>query len=320
MFRYSTEYASALWSTIERFTLLHPYKILQGQVAETYATYADVVKRYSEAVKRTISPLTKEYLDEHPEVADQNVALLKNSIELWRTARSTTDAVSPLLYHYSWHCLNSFFAYTLFQWEPQHSSSHGVTVILKDKLEDIQIRISHTEKSLFQRLIDTWTLLAVPLAFSPLLPMVKNEKLDFAPNKNYLPERAVDGSWQLSLPKLLAFDPTKFENDLYSQDAKRELPSCRGGFSSPNATLKGYLVFFVASTLARYRPVKWHSILAGETSEESDFASHSHQALQQCTVGGTTYAEGFLAQINSVFNDIEERRFKLSDGEGKILK
>jgi hypothetical protein len=222
MFQYSTEYASALWLTIERLTLHYPYVTFQEQVADSYAPYTDVVKRYSDTVKRRIFPLEKGYLRAHPEVADQNIALLKNSIELWRIAGSTSGAVAPLLYHYSWHCLNSFFAYTLFQWEPTHSTSHGVNVFPNDKHDEIKIRINHSEKSLFQRLIDTWTLLGVPLAFSPFLPVVKNGKLDFIPNINYPLDKSEE-SGQLSLPQLLTFSPEEFESTLYKQDTNREL-------------------------------------------------------------------------------------------------
>ena len=320
MFRYSTEYTSALWSIIERLTLLHPYTTFQEQVADAYTPYAYVVKRYSDVVRRQIHPLGKEYLRKHSEVAHQNVALLKNSIELWRKARSTSDAVAPLLYHYSWHCLNSFFAYTLFRWEPQHSSSHGVKVVLNDKQEDIRVQIQHTGKSLLQRLIDTWTLLGVPLAFSPFLPNINNGEMNFVPNSNYLPNKLQNESGYLPLPQLLTFDPEKFENDLFTQDTKRELPYTPRGISSPNATLKSYLVFFVASTLARYRPVQWHSILGGKTKEDSEFALFSNEALKQYTGGGTPSQEGFLAQVNHIFNDIKDGHFKFIDRDGQLLR
>jgi hypothetical protein len=38
---------------------------------------------------RAIHPISVEYLDKNPEVAEENVALLKNAIELWRSAAQT---------------------------------------------------------------------------------------------------------------------------------------------------------------------------------------------------------------------------------------
>lgn len=150
MFRLSVEQATAPWVLFEELILRHPYVVFQEQAVEAYAPYANVVERYSGTVGRSIKALTKRWLKDHSQIADQNISLLKNSMELWRTARSTSDAVAPMLYHYSWHCFNSFFAYTFFRWEPPHASSHGVTVIPSDNLAEIKIRISHTTKASFK--------------------------------------------------------------------------------------------------------------------------------------------------------------------------
>ena len=80
-----------------------------------YTPFHKSVEIYSEKVKREVFPITEEYLKKNPEVSKQNVALLKNAMELWREATHTTDAVAPIRYHYSWHCFNSFFIYTFFQ-------------------------------------------------------------------------------------------------------------------------------------------------------------------------------------------------------------
>jgi hypothetical protein len=148
--------------------------------------------------------------------------------------------------------------------------------------------------------------------------MVKDKEIVFVPSKNYLP----DVSSQLSVPQLFAFDPDEFENALYLQDTKRELLYRSSGISLPNMVLKDYLVFFVASTLARYRPVQWHSILAGETLEGSEFALRSNEALRYYTIEsmGAVPKPGFLFQVHGIFNDIKERRFKFIDRDGNPLE
>jgi len=317
MFRSSIEDASKAWFFFEPLTLLYPYKILQKQVVEAYAPYVNIVDRYSKTAKRAIGAVTDKYCKEHPKVTEQNVALLKNAMELWRTAARTSDAVAPILYHYSWHCFNSFFIYTLFKWEPQHSKGHGVQPVLSDNLENVKIRILKT--GLFRRLIDTWTLLGVPLAFSPVLPMFQNGKLNFVRNDVYLLKR----SNEVSLKQLLAFNPEDFENTLYSRDLKDELLHCTfliNNISLPNMTLKSYLMLFVTSSLARYRPVLWHSILTGKTEAYSDFALHSTNALLDYTVGSHIPGPGLLPQIVHLFGDIRDGRFKFLNREGKHLK
>jgi hypothetical protein len=66
---------------------------------------------------------------------------------------------------FSWHCFNSFFAYTFFRWEQKHSQSHGVHVSnMTDDIEKIEITISKTD-GVFQRTVDRWSCLGGNLAF-----------------------------------------------------------------------------------------------------------------------------------------------------------
>lgn len=315
MLRSSIEEASKAWFSFEPLTLLYPYKMLQKQVVQAYAPYMKIAERYSKTTKRAVRPVTGEYLKDHPEIAEENVALLKNAMELWRAATRTSDAVAPMLYHYSWHCFNSFFIYTFFRWEPQHAKSHGVRIVFGDNLEDIKIQM--LKAGLFQRLIDTWTLIGVSLAFSPYLPMYQGNKLNFVPNNRYL----LNQSNELSLEGLLTFNFTDFEKALYS-DRRKELLNCPFLINSiylPNSTLKSYLVLFVASSLARYRPILWHSILTGETPQQSNLALHSARALLRYTVGDVA-TTGLLYQIARLFSDIRSGKFIFKSSGGTLLK
>ena len=316
MLRSAIEESSKAWLFFKPLTLLHPYKMLQKRVIEAYSPYVNIVDRYSKITKRRVQPVTEEYLKKHPEVAEQNVALLRNAIELWDTATKTSDAIAPMLYHYSWHCFNSFFMYTFFRWEPQHSKSHGVKVVLNDNIEDIKIQI--LKKGIFRRLIDTWTLIGVSLAFSPFLPLYQSGKLNFTPNEKYL----FNQSNELSLMKLLSFNPTDFEKALYS-DRREELLNCSfliNPISLPTQALKSYLVLFVASNLARYRPVLWHSILTGKTPKQSDFALHSVNAVLDYTIGHDVVTTGLVYQIARLFRSIMDGKFVFKNREGVHLK
>jgi hypothetical protein len=298
------EEANKMWFALETLTLLYPYKTIQGRIVKALAPYVDIIKRYSETAKRPVRPLTEKYLEEEPKVAEQNVALLKNAIELWRTATKTSDAIAPILSHYSWHCFNSFLVYSFFQWVPQHSKSHGVNIRLSDDLTGIRIQI--LKSGLFQRLVDTWTLIGASLAFSRFLPIVKNDTIHFIPNNRYLPSK----SDELSLGQLMKFSPIEFEKELKpdQRDHMVVCPFIANSVNLPNAFLQSYLVLFVASSIARYRPTLWHSILSGESKVQSDFALDSSGAVQNYTLGRRE-GLGLVSQVTRILRIVEEGKF-----------
>jgi len=306
MFRSTLEEAEKAWFFYETLTLLYPYKSLQERIIEVYAPYRYIVEHYSEKVRHKVYPIEEEYIEENTEVAEENVALLKNAIELWRVASRTSDAVAPILYHYSWHCFNSFFVYTLFRWESQHVQSHGIRISKwSDDIENIEIQF--LKQGIFQRLIDTWTLLGASSAFSPFLPISDDNKIDFIPNKYYL----LKNSNYLSLNQLLSFNSGDFERTLYSE-LKEKLINCPfliNSISLPTDSLKSYLIIFIASSLARYRPILWNSVLTGKKPEQSTFAIHSRDALMDYTMG-IVPTGGLLYQISRLFRDIANRKFE----------
>ena len=309
MFRSTVEEAEKAWFFYEPLTLLYSYKALQKRIIEVYAPYRYFVERYSKRVQRKVSPIAEDCLEEHPEIAEQNVALLKNAMELWRAASRTSDAVAPMLYHYAWHCFNSFFAYTFFRWEPQHCRSHGISISKwSENIEDIKIQFRkekhETTRGLFQRLIDTWTLLGAYSGFSSFLPILEGNEIEFIPNNYCL----LNGTSCLSVKQLLNNNRLDFSNRL-SSDLGNKLIYCKTPFISmqlPNRALTGYLIIFVASSLARYRPILWNSVLLGETYEQSQFAIHFRNALSAYTLG----LDGFLFNVSHLLGDMLEGKFE----------
>jgi len=306
LFRSGVDEANKAWRFYEHLTLLHSYEVLQKQAIDAYSPYKDIVERYSKTSGRNIHPVTYEHLEKHPEVAEQNVALLKNAMELWRMASQTSVAVAPILYHYSWHCFNSFFIYTFFRWEPQHSRSHGIRAPPKDNIEDVKIQFLKRKDGLFQRLIDTWILLGASLVFSPFLPVYKENEINFVPNDRYL----VSNSNEISLKQLMNFNSANFEKELYSNLKERPLsPSFLiNSAYLPTNTIKSYLVVFAASNLARYRPILWNSILIGKTREQSNFALNWRIALFDYTIGSNS-DPGLLYQISRLLKAVRIGQF-----------
>jgi len=310
-----TEEANQTWFAIELLTLSYPYETVQSKIAKTLSPFANAVKRYSEVTERPIQLLTEKYIEEHPEVAEQNIALLKNAIELWKTATRTSDAIAPLLVHYSWHCFNSFFVYSFFRWEPQHSKSHGIGIELADRLEDMKIQVF--KYGLFRRIIDTWTIIGVPLIFSPFLPFFSNDEMHFQHNEMYLCEH----SNEISLEALMRFKPVNFEKELHSK--RREdlvvCPFLANSIYLPNRFLKNYLLLFVASSIARYRPILWHSILKGKGKFGSEFFVETRDAVLDYVLGKHR-GLNLVFQIARILKNIEKETFFLRNRKGDIIK
>lgn len=225
-------------------------------------------------------------------------------MELCRAASRASEAVAPMLYHYSWHCFNSFLVYSFFWWEPQHTRSHGIQISLSDNIGDIEVKF--LDRGLFKRLIDTWTLLGASLAFSRVLPVYEDEeeleKIVFVPNSFCI----LQDTNRLSLKQLLSYDSDEFEKDLHRSNLKGRIVHCPFMINSihlPTKALKNYLIVFVASSMARYRPNLWSSASKGETEEESDLALLSGRATVDYTVGfdATT---GYLYQVSRVLNNV----------------
>jgi hypothetical protein len=308
MFRSAIGEMEKAWLDFEPLTLLSFYESLLEQIIEVYTPYRYVVERYSKIVQRKVYPITKDYIERNPEIVDQNVTLLKNAMELWRTATRASDAVAPMLYHYSWHCFNSFFIYTFFRWEPEHSASHGLHISKwSTNIQDIEISFLKEKvnitRGILQRLVDTWTLLGVSLIFSPYLPIWKNEEIDFIPN-NYIKFNS------LSVKQLLSLSTLDFEKELYSS-MRGKLINCPfliNSISLPSDSLINYLIVFIASSLSRYRPALWNAVILGKNQDQSIFALRFRKALAEYTVGALP-TTGLLYQVNRLIRNIMDGKF-----------
>ena len=311
-----TDRANRAWYTLDLLTLSYSYQIVQNRVVKTFSTHSEFVKRYSDITKRNVEIITSDYVNEHPEVAEQNIALLKNAIELWNTATKTSDAIAPILVHYSWHCFHSFFAYSLFRWDPQYSRSHGISIEIGNPLESTKITFSK-KGGLFRRLIDTWTILGASLAFSPLVPILKDNEIHFSKNDMYL----LNDSNELSLKELMHFNPTIFEKETISKRQKDLMvcPFIANPISLPNQFLKSYLLLFVASSIARYRPILWHSILRGEGSVKNAFFIDSSEGVLDFAVGKLK-GLNLVHQVARIFENIETGKFCYKNKQGSIIK
>lgn len=309
MFYSVTEAAQKSWYSFEPFTLLSTYKALQSKFITLYSPYESLLNHYRAATNTQIYPISGNYLDKNSEVPEENVALLKNAIELWRNAAQTTEAIAPILFHYSWHCFNSFFAYTFFRWAQKHSQSHGVYVSnMTDDIEKIKITISRTD-GVFQRTVDTWSCLGGNLAFSAFLPAFEENGIAF--HSNQMPFFQKSNCCELG--QLLSFDPYEHERFYWEKFGREELvmnASFSYWMGTPTRIMQSYLILFVASSIARYRPILWASILSGATKEKAAFALSYRDALLKYAQFGLNSAS-FLHLFSSLLNDLMQGKFEL---------
>ena len=306
MFHSAVEASQKSWLVYEPLTLLSTYKSFQRKFISLYAPYENLVQHYRTTTKNQIFPITTEYINDNSEVPKENVTLLRKAIEHWRNATQATDSTAPILFHYSWHCFNSFFAYTFFRWKPQHSQSHGIRVSnLSDDVGKIVINISK-KGGIFQRLVDTWSCLGCSLAFSEYLPMFKGDEIRFQANQMpFLKEIS-----SLELSQLLKFNPYEYERAYWKRFGRESLvhnPSFSNSMGTPTKIMQSYLTLFVASSIARYRPALWSSILDGETEEKSLFAHAYINSL-------LTYTE-FGINSNSLLNRLSGFMIDLTKGK-----
>ncbi len=311
MFHSAVEASQKSWFFYEPFTLISAYRDFQEKFVSTQSKYGKMVGRYATITNRKIFGITKSYLRTHTEVAEENIALLKNAIALWRTAGQTNDAIAPILFHYSWHCFNSFFAYTFLRWDPQHSNSHGIYV--SNFSDDVgKIKITIKKDGLFQRLVDTWTCLGTSSAFSEFIPFRKSKSINFQPNQMYFLKQ----SNCIELDKLLKFNPTNdYERYYWKTYGRKNLlqnTSFRNSMNGPTRILRSYLMLFVASSIARYRPILWSSVLSGSDTHKSALSLEYRNSLLAYAQFGVN-SVSFLQELSRFMTDLQNDRFEIGE-------
>lgn len=182
-----------------------------------------------------------------------------------------------------------------------------------ENVEEVQIQFKKQKElrteGVFQRLIDTFTLLGTASAFSSFLPVFEGTDIEFIPN-DYI---FLKDSEYVKLKDLIGFDSTNYERSLQSAFGNK-LILClfiANSTSLPTDILRSYLIIFASSSLARYRPVLWNSIFLGEKPEQAGFALQYRDALLEYTMGKKAQTLDYLNQVERVFRSIIEGKFTL---------
>ena len=252
----------------DNLRLLHPYeKMMSNLISRFNPLIANSLRTYSELSSDRIELISEEYYEEHKnEMNVQNTTYLRNAFEFLRYARNSPEDIQPILFHYSWQFFAAFFKYTFFKWSSP-AGGHGIHVML-DGLDSIEIQFSGRPGGSFQRLVDCLTILGIPTIFGKWLPIPEKKSLTF--ERNDLNHSFVGGTkWHFT--NILDFEVSEFVAEVGEKyknwgfgvhDVRRV-----------NEELLGYVVVFVASNMARYRPALWMKVI--DASDEPSLRAHN---------------------------------------------
>ncbi len=246
-----------LWGVFEHLKLEYTYKDFQKKIINKLReNKKNELERYN--ILRIHDCPSFIQLDDQEDLVRQNTIFLRNSHEFWKEAQEVTEFIRPVLYHYSFQQFSAFFIYTMFKW-PMLSSGHGIRCLLSNDLSETKIEFKVT--GFFKRLLDTFIVLGRPTAYGPWIPLWSQEGIVFCDNIVDL-RMPTD---KVKLVDLLDFKPHDFMKKI--------------GEKYPNAhydrgldyRLTDYLVVFIASNIARYRPSLWRKIIYGSGEIEAHF-------------------------------------------------
>lgn len=194
-------------------------------------------------------------------LADNNPIFLRNSHDLWKETQKVTELIKPILFYYSWQQFAAFFIYTLFKW-PNPARGHGIRYLSGENPDNLrEVEIEFQNKGFFRRLVDSFVILGHPTAYGSWIPITTKTEMTYLENKIGL--RIPIG--KIKFVEILDFEPRKFMvefNKLYPH---------RYYGAHLDYLLTDFLIVFVASNIARYRPKLWNSVLEGKQEEEAKF-------------------------------------------------
>jgi hypothetical protein len=300
MLRSSLENQLKPWSELEHFTLEYNYlSTINDNIDFYHKDYSKLVNNYREKTNRSVFPLSQEYIAINSDLINNNLSLLRNAIEIGRTLTMVGNNISPILLHYSFHCLMSFLNYSLFYWCPKHAKGHGLfTYIPPDNIPSrITLNITRKRPGVFLRFIDVFTLLGCPTVFSQYIPIAEKNKVEFIENRGLIPK--VHG--QIQLKDILNFEHRKWKDELKLSD-KENIESLFSDKSSNNFLIS-YSLIFIVSNIARYRPALWNQILLGKNEFDTKIIEKYKLAIR--------YYASFIKNVDNILTRIKWIHFRI---------
>jgi len=230
----------------ESLLIPHSYKGIFKTIHSTLnqPNYPVICNTYHDKLENSFRndvPVIRDFSEYESSDFLRNVIFLKQAHNFGQLASKAIIEVKPLLLYYAENQLFAFFIYSIFHFN-HPSIGHGLSMN-GSTYDNIGIKIK--KSGFFQRIINTYTILGSSWIFSPCQRTSSNgiEVLDG--DYTFTKEPTI------SLKKLIQIKNNSKPNpDGYVFDQL------------------DFLFLFLASSLARYKPDMWHSIVSGEHGGE----------------------------------------------------
>jgi hypothetical protein len=277
------------------FDLPYFYKRFQAQVISR-KFLKRTLRDFKTVAESEACSIKKEELES---LSLENSVFVRNSRELLEESHKVSDRIRPILAYYAHQQYVGFFIYTLFKYpKTTVSSGHGLSIIWgKGKNTNIEnVSIEFHKSGFFRRLVDTFTILRHPNAYSSWLPIQREGKYVFV--ENNLDSRIKIG--KVDLPSMMNYNSKPFEEEFCQR-----FPNERVYPDTYDKLLTNFCLLFVASNIARYRPQLWERILEGLSENEAMFNKRMKRVYEMTSVGETTNVwETFHCQIYAEFEKL----------------
>ena len=184
----------------------------------------------------------------------RNVIFLKQAQNFRKFAKDAITEVKPLLLYYAESQFFAFFIYSIFHFDGP-AKGHGLSMT-GNSLKNIGIKFQ--ESGFFQRIVNTYSLLDASWIFSPLEIKDKNEI------------KKCENLYQITKKPTITLDKLIELKD-----------QCRPNYYGHDFDQLDFLFIFLASSLARYKPDLWHTIVNGDKGNQIAYFKQSFSRFEK---------------------------------------
>lgn len=190
----------------------------------------------------------------------QCTIFLKNSKEFFKFGKIASSDTAPIFYYYSISYLFSFLLYSLVYFN-KPKPHHGIYVNTDNGISSIRYNYN-IRGGFFERVVHILSMLDYPSSFSSFISSIDNDDQRILVPQNT--DISISNEKSLLLDKLLEYDSCTDYNKL-GHDITYRIPELR--YEKTSAILRDFILIFVASAIARYKPALWRDIYSGENSK-----------------------------------------------------
>ena len=233
----------------------------------------------------------------------QNSIFKRNSRELLEESYKVSDRIRPIIAYYAVQQYAAFFIYTVFKYPiTSVSAGHGLSIYWGEgkeaNINSIEVELHNT--GFFRRFADTFTILGYPSAYSLWLP-IQQENWQDVFVENFLSSRIEPSKVGLLSLMNFGFKESERATEFQQKFPKQVYSDIADWF------LTDFILLFVASDLARYRPQLWKQVLEGKSKNEAEFNRRMKTVYDVFSIRSDSYFQTFHHSIWSVFELLKRR-------------